>query len=847
MKNDDPGQQQPAIPSETVSACGVHAEGPRSVAVGGDARLIQTGDNASVQVVELSVGAFPPIAEVDAPPGIDKPPAWPGPFVGREVELGQLDTVLGEPGPVVVAVHGLGGIGKSTLIARWAYDRPHGYSPILWIGADTAAEITQGLADFATALQPVLAKVLDIEQLAERGSQWLATHTGWLLILDNVHSLTDIEPLLARAKAGGRIIITSRRATGWPSGIAVVRLDVLAPEKSRQLLISLLTMAGPRDESGAAELCSALGHLPLAIEQAGAYLAQNPFITPRTYLTMLTDYPADMFGRAAVDSDPDRAIARIWRVTLDRITAIQPAAGDLLRTLAWYGPDAIPLTLCQALADPPTLNTAIGILTAYSMITPDPERARLSIHRLVQAVARTPDLNDPHRNPAVIELARDRAARNLSAELPDHLDPATWPSWRALLPHIDALSSHVRSLPPTITVAAVLSATGHFLLGQGLHTSALVYLHQALTDQEQMLGIDYPDTLTTRNNLAYTYRGVGRVLEAIELFEQTLTDRERILGDQHPDTLTTRHYLAHTYSSIGRLDDAIELYEQTLTDRERTLGDQHPDTLHSRHSLAYSYRAVGRLAETIELFERNLTDREQTLGSLHPDTLHSRHSLSGAYRAVGRLDEAIDLFQRTLTDREGILGDEHPDTLNSRNNLGSAYTSMGRATDAIELLKQTLTDRERILGDQHPDTLTTRNNLGIAYRSAGQVTAAIELLEQILTDRERVLLTNHPDVLTSRNHLAYTYLLAGRLDEAIELFARTLSDRERLLGHEHPHTLTTRHNLADAYVAAGRSNDAINLYEQTLADSERILGPEHPSIRMIRDHLAVARKQQPSD
>src|SRR5690606_37222142 len=96
---------------------------------------------------------------------------------------------------------------------------------------------------------------------------------------------------------------------------------------------------------------------------------------------------------------------RIWRVTLDRLTGIHPVAADLRRVLAWYGPDAIPLSLLQAFTDPPTLNTALGVLTAYNMITPDPVTGTVSIHRLVQAVSRTPDATDPHREPEAIEQA----------------------------------------------------------------------------------------------------------------------------------------------------------------------------------------------------------------------------------------------------------------------------------------------------------------------------------------------------------------------------------------------------------------------------------------------------------
>ena len=146
---------------------------------------------------------------------------------------------------------------------------------------------------------------------------------------------------------------------------------------------------------GAGELCAELGFLPLAIEQAGAYLAEAG-VTPREYLDLLVRYPVAMYQATAEGGDAARTIARIWRVTLDRL-ADDPLAGQVLRILAWYAPEAIPRALLDGLADPPALLRAVGRLAAYSMLTAGTDT--LAMHRLVQAVTRTPDPGDPHRSP----------------------------------------------------------------------------------------------------------------------------------------------------------------------------------------------------------------------------------------------------------------------------------------------------------------------------------------------------------------------------------------------------------------------------------------------------------------
>ncbi|MEV0360250.1 tetratricopeptide repeat protein [Nocardia sp. NPDC050697] len=840
-----PDEQSSLLPEDDGAAGGVRAEGERSVAVGGDAGLILTGDHATARVVHLPPEAFESIAEVEAPSGIDNLPPRPGSFVGRDTEIDNLTTVFTGPGPVVVtAVHGLGGVGKSTLVAHWAANSAHGYAPIVWITADTVTEITAGLVGFATRLQPALAQAMEAEQLAERALQWLATHTGWLLVLDNVDDITTIASVLARVGTGGRVVITSRRASGWQLGTSIVRLNVLNPDESLRLLTALLTATGPRDADGAAELCAELGHLPLAIEQAGAYLAQDPFLTPRDYLQLLADYPADMFGQADVDTGSERTIARTWRVTLDRITDIEPAAVELLRTVSWYAPDAIPLILCQDPAlDLRTHSTARGLLAAYNMITPHPATGTISVHRLVQAVARTPDPTDPHRGWNAIERACIRAAETLHSCLPDREDPVTWSTWRALLPHIETLTSRIpASDEPATTnlIVRIRSFSGLFMLDQGLHVSAMAHLHQAFSDCERVLGHDHPNTLTSCHNLAGAYETAGRIADAIQLYEQTLADRERVLGADHPDTLTTRNNLVHVAQAAGRIIDVIHLCEQGLVDSERIFGAEHLDTLIARSNLAYAYQAVGRIAEAIPLYEQTLTDSERILGHDHRNTLLFRSNVAAAYQAVGRIAEAIPLHEQTLTDSERILGHDHPSSLAYRSFLASAYQAAGGIDEAIPLHEQTLTDRERILGHDHPDTLAARGNLAHAYETAGRIDEAIPLHEQTLTDSERILGHDHPNTLICCNNLASAYYAAGRIDEAIPLLEQTLSDFGRILGHDHPNTLNSYNNLASAYQKAGRIDEAIPLLEQTLIDRERILGAEHPSTTASRNNLAFA-------
>ncbi|QXJ23408.1 tetratricopeptide repeat protein [Actinomadura graeca] len=797
----------------------VTGAGERSIGAGRISGIASTGDNTTNIQAVLPPHALRPAAEVEAPAGLANVPGRHHLFVGRRAELDELDAVLeAASGVVVAAVHGLGGIGKSTLAARYAADRAGRWGPVWWITADTPQGVQAGLAALAAALQPALQTVLSLRELAGWALDWLACHRDWLLVLDNVNDPADVAPVMDRA-ARGRVLITSRLAEGWHRlGAQVVRLEVLTQEQAVELLtriISGTTASGdaggagpfrgvrgvvPSQEtgpvpSGAAELVAELGCLPLAVEQAAAFLHQTR-LSPARYLELLRENPAVMYDRTARGADGERTVAGIWRITLDALAGT-PLAGRLLRVVAWWAPEAIPRGLLDPLGDAVEVAAALGELAAYNMVSLD--AGTVTVHRLVQAVARTPDATDPHRRPDDIAAARDQAAQLLNRARPsDFRDPALWPLWRTLLPHIDALAVHTDPDADTLDILPLLNWTAAFLNGQGAVQRAIAYYTRGLAGDQRLRGDLDPETLRSRNNLASAYQSAGDLRRAIPLYERTLAEWEQVLGSDHPDTLNCRNNLANALQATGALGRAIQLYERTLADRERVLGDDHPDTLLSRNNLAHAYQSAGDLDRSLPLYERTLADRERVLGGDHPDTLLSRNNLASAYQTAGDLDRAITLHEQTFADRERVLGGDHPATLQSRNNLAHVYQSAGSLDLAIPLYEQTLADRERVLGNDHPDTLNSRNNLAHAYQSAGDLQRAIPLYERTLADRERVLGDDHPDTLISRNNFAYVRQAAGDLGQAIRLYRQALADCERVLGADHPTTKVVRGNVERA-------------------------------------------------
>jgi tetratricopeptide (TPR) repeat protein len=801
-----------------------------------------TGDGA--QVVTLPAEAVRWAQEVQAPPGAGNlPGSASGVFVGRTQELTTLRALLTDAGEAAVtqetrtrAIHGLGGIGKTTLALHYAHTYRRDYTLVWWITAETTEQIVTGLASLAMWLCPQWAITAGVPERAAWALLWLQWHPGWLLVFDNVEDPADLRHYLG-ALPDGHHLATSRTATGWHTIAPTMPLGLLHAEAAVDLLCTLTfgaehapTSAQRRD---AADLAADLGYLPLALEQAGAYLFETG--------TLLADY-RQMLGRvmdaAAGGIDPERTIARIWHHTLTAIERRNLQAVTLLNAMAWLAPDAIPRTLLAPFCpDPLALGQALGALYAYNMIAYSADRQAINVHRLVQTVLRhQPAGSDGY--PPGRQDAEHLIQRAVSAGNTDTLE------WERLLPHVIGLAESKPAHSPTsIETADTYDAAAQYLHHQGREAHTIRLRTAALVQREQALGDTHPHTLASRNNLAGAYKEAGDLGRAIPLYETALAQSEQVLGDTHPQTLVSRHDLAWAYKEAGDLSRAIPLYETALAQSEQVLGGTHPNTLASRNNLAWAYRAAGDLGRAIPLYETALAQSEQVLGDTHPNTLASRNNLAGAYEAAGDLARAIPLYETALAQSEQVLGDTHPQTLVSRHDLAWAYKEAGDLSRAIPLLKTALVQREQVLGDAHPHTLVSRNSLAGAYEAAGDLARAIPLYETTLAQSEQVLGDTHPNTLGSRHNLAGAYQTAGDLARAIPLYETTLAQSEQVLGDTHPQTLVSRHNLASAYRAAGDLGRAIPLLKTALAQCEQVLGDTHPHTLASRNSLAYVYRE----
>jgi tetratricopeptide (TPR) repeat protein len=509
-------------------------------------------------------------------------------FTGRQQLLADLTRDLTAGGTAAVvqatAIHGLGGIGKTQLVLEYAHRHGGDYDLIWWVTADQPAAIPGQLAALARRLG-ILEAVDQAETVAVLLDE-LRRHGRWLLIFDNAEHPRDVRPYWP---AGGRghVLVTSRNPA-WTGLAASVEVDVLPRAES----VAFLGRRLGRDEPGFDRLAEALGDLPLALEQAAAYLEETDTAVG-DYLDLLATRADELFqlGRPATT---EQTITTVWSVSVQRLRDQTPAAEDLVclcaflaaddipRTLPADHPEVLPERLAATVRDPLRYQQAIGALRSYSLIKTSQDAQAMSVHRLVQAVTRQ------QLDPALQREWVTAALRLLYAAFPKHLgDADAWPEYARLLPHALAVVDHTQASGIDLDHTTwLVREAGIYLWQRAEHQQARSLHERALAIDEAHLGADHPITAQDLNNLAVVLRAQGDLEGARSLHERALAIREARLGADHPFTAQDLNNLANVLDAQGDLEGARSLHERALAIREARLGADHPETARSRLNLA---------------------------------------------------------------------------------------------------------------------------------------------------------------------------------------------------------------------------------------------------------------------
>ena len=718
-------------------------------------------------------------------------------FTGREEALTTLHGLLMQarrPAAITqAAVHGLGGIGKTTLAAEYAHRHAREYAGVWWAPAETRPGLLASLAALAARLEPRLTAEADQERAARAGLARLArSAVPYLLVYDNVEMpevLRDLVP-----SGGARVILTTRWAD-WSGRAEELELAVLGPEAAVELLQK---RAGRADRSGATRLAEALGCLPLALDHAGAYcrLTGLSFDAYRTKIDRLIAYTP----KGVVSP---RSVGATFSLALQEAVAGCPAAEVLLGLCAHLAPERIPLDLIAGeITDEEERAEALMALTAVSLIEHtelDGGEAAVTVHRLVQAAMRA-RLAERGETKEIIE----RVIRRLADAFPEHAyrQLSVWPRCAVLLPHVLGLREQLAPGPGSPELGRLYHATGMYLHLRGTYGTAEQLYKEAVMISDEVHGREHPDVALAIGTLAHLYRETGRYIEAEPLLQEALAINERTLGHEHAEVALCFGRLARLYTDTARYAEAEPLFGEALAIGEKVLGREHPTMAIFICNLAVLYRETGRYAEAEPLYKEAIAIGEKTLGREHPDVAIWLNNLALLYFDTGRYAEAEPLFKEAIARYQKTLGPERGAGA-VKGNLARLYTDTCRYEAAEPLFKEALVTLERTRGREHPIVASQLGNLARLYTVTGRHAEAEPLLKEAIAIYDRTLGHDHPVTARGLQNFAALLLATGRNAEALQHANAALAIRERVLGTSHPWTVASAQTCAAALTALG--------------------------------------------
>jgi tetratricopeptide (TPR) repeat protein len=646
----------------------------------------------------------------------------------------------------------MGGVGKTQLALEYCQRMKdeRRLRAIFWLDASSRNTLYSSMETAAKQLLPdrvfnnpdaAVALVNDVL------SSW---SERWLLVFDNLDNPEDLPGIhgFFPASSCGSILITSRHAGSKGLGQSI-ELDRMERKEGLQLLLrsSVVDPDDPDELEAAEQILSLLGNLPLAIDQARAYISKRQlrlkaFVTEYEIRkrSVMQETPQFWQYRRMLPSEEKEtslSLLTTWEMSLQFLGVGEHAAEleKVITLFAFFNPVNISERLFSSDADDGNLTTS-----PMSIFKDDGHWNHLKFEDAIVEMQELSLLQFSHCNEDEITVSLHSL---VSEWLRMRLDKGSLPTFLSIaishlkcyldsighsdhktreegLAHLETISRGVESYNLGDHILEARITFGMFYHDQGRYKDAEMMYNRAMAGYEKAWGPEHTSTLNTVNNLGILYIDQGRHSDAEMMYNRALAGYEKALGPEHTSTLNTVNNLGILYADQGRHSDAEMMYNRALAGYEKAWGPEHTSTLDIINNLGNLFKNQGRQSDAEMMYNRALAGYEKALGPEHTSTLNTVNNLGILYADQGRHSDAEMMYNRALAGYEKTLGPEHTFTLSTVNNLGNLYVDQGRHSDAEMMYNRALAGYEKAWGPEHTSTLDIINNLGNLFKNQGR-------------------------------------------------------------------------------------------------------------------------------
>ncbi|YAF95539.1 MAG: tetratricopeptide repeat protein [Nodularia sp. CChRGM 3473] len=675
-------------------------------------------------------------------------------FVGRENELQNLHQLLQENNQVaIVAIAGMGGLGKTELALQYAMTQRENYKGgLCWLQAkveDIDVQVVQFARTYLDLNPPE-----DFDFPAKVQYCWRNWREGnVLLVVDDVADYQQVKPHLQGASSRFRVLMTTREKLQPP----IVQLDLylLKPLAAMKLLESIVGRERLlREPLVARRLCNCLGYLPLGLELVGRYLLVDEELS---LAEILQDLKKEGLKNEALDEARPEMTAKLGVAAAFELSwrSLRENSQLLGCVLSLFALAPIPWELVESISignEAQDWKKARRKLLQLHLLQHKGEGI-YQLHPLLREFFQSKftgleQVEEWKRSLCGVMVA-------IAKDIPYTPTLEQIKNVAPVIPHIAEVANNFIEYVSDDNVIVPFIGNAWFYSGQGLYDQAFPWCEECLKVTIKRLGEEHIHVATSLYNLGGLYHSQGQCKEAEPLYQKALALRQHLHGEENLDVAQILNSLGLLYTYQSKYREAKSNYYKALIIRQHLHGEENLDVAQSFNNLGLLYASQGRYRKAKPLYQQALALRRHLLGEKHLDVAQSLNNLALLYKSQGKYCKAEPLYLEALEIQQHLLGKEHHTVATTLNNLAGLYESQEKYSKAEQLYEQALELQQSRLGNEHPNVALSLNNLASLYYSQGRYREAELRCLEALNIYERLSWVNHPNTITCRENLAY--------------------------------------------------------------------------------------------
>lgn len=358
------------------------------------------------------------------------------------------------------------------------------------------------------------------------------------------------------------------------------------------------------------------------------------------------------------------------------------------------------------------------------------------------------------------------------------------------------------------------------------YASALVYYRNALTISLEIFGVEHANTYRLYSNIGSIYSDTGQNDEALALYQTALDIRLNLSAEKSGDIDIVYNNIGSIYQRSGKYEEALAFYQKALEIELAEYGEDHPLTATTNNNIGSLYADTDRNDDALAYFLKALNARLSHFGEEHPDTAFSYSSIGAVFINSGKHDNALTHYQKALDIRRKAYGEEHPLTASSLNDIGLIYANLDQNDEALKYLEKTLTVRLNVYGGDHPDVAATYDNISSVYANLGQYQIAQGCLDKAAAIFRKIKGEDHPDTIGVYFKLSSVYYKQENYAKSLEWDQKALAGRKIVFGETSAEAALSFSNIGVLYRKMQAYEDSLENHFQALAIREKLFGLE---------------------